>query len=487
MGIFAFQCKVVFSANFDAEFSKYLNIFDFFQTSDDISENAGITAPTIQSIPQYTLTLDGQTLKSGQIQYKIQETAPNPPQQIKPGLKSPQNPSGSDQQKRQQDPKSNKKPKVNLIVQTTPTKQQPKVSQPVNQDQGSLQTPQAKIFGAASTLNTPVKSKAGIQIQDIKILSNNLLSPTQQTPSKQFVVPIMLKNDGSNEMMSPISNQNCVGGGDKGFGGQITYVQMKLQPNADGQPGFHLAPAGMPLLSPQAIQQLSFASPQISQAPQIHQVQTLSQANQTEIKTTDLMEDMDQDDNMDYNPFEIQESEQENEVDIEPEQKKETQESPTVTITQQQQQVPATSAGTTSTNSTTPGTITIVGTPRKISSTHKENPTQSSTNQSPNNLTKLQVNQQEQSEIAIIQLSQLSSHSIKHQLNSSPEKAPGVNLTICEVCKKEFKKKEHLMQHLKSHVGLRPFKCKDAGCNKSFSRKEHLLRYWVLFSDIPGI
>lgn len=33
------------------------------------------------------------------------------------------------------------------------------------------------------------------------------------------------------------------------------------------------------------------------------------------------------------------------------------------------------------------------------------------------------------------------------------------------------------MQHLKSHIGIRPFKCNEPTCNKSFSRKEHLLRH----------
>lgn len=45
----------------------------------------------------------------------------------------------------------------------------------------------------------------------------------------------------------------------------------------------------------------------------------------------------------------------------------------------------------------------------------------------------------------------------------------------CEVCQKEFKRKEHLAQHMKLHVGVRPFKC-DA-CDKAFNRKEHLLRH----------
>lgn len=49
----------------------------------------------------------------------------------------------------------------------------------------------------------------------------------------------------------------------------------------------------------------------------------------------------------------------------------------------------------------------------------------------------------------------------------------------CSICDKVFKRKEHLAQHMKLHLGLRPFKCDEAGCNKSFSRKEHLMRHVI--------
>lgn len=52
-------------------------------------------------------------------------------------------------------------------------------------------------------------------------------------------------------------------------------------------------------------------------------------------------------------------------------------------------------------------------------------------------------------------------------------------MPTCHVCGKMFKRKEHLAQHIKLHLGLRPFKCDEPGCNKSFSRKEHLLRHVV--------
>ncbi|KAH8326555.1 hypothetical protein KR067_010231 [Drosophila pandora] len=52
----------------------------------------------------------------------------------------------------------------------------------------------------------------------------------------------------------------------------------------------------------------------------------------------------------------------------------------------------------------------------------------------------------------------------------------------CPTCNREFKKKEHLTQHVKLHAGLRPFKCSEEGCDKAFSRKEHLSRHLVSHS-----
>lgn len=49
------------------------------------------------------------------------------------------------------------------------------------------------------------------------------------------------------------------------------------------------------------------------------------------------------------------------------------------------------------------------------------------------------------------------------------------NKPTCDVCSKEFKRKEHLAQHMKLHQGVRPFKCDQ--CEKAFNRKEHLLRH----------
>lgn len=55
-----------------------------------------------------------------------------------------------------------------------------------------------------------------------------------------------------------------------------------------------------------------------------------------------------------------------------------------------------------------------------------------------------------------------------------------VKVHVCDVCHKIFKRREHLMQHIKLHTGFRPFTCER--CNKSFMRKEHLLRHMTSHS-----
>lgn len=73
-----------------------------------------------------------------------------------------------------------------------------------------------------------------------------------------------------------------------------------------------------------------------------------------------------------------------------------------------------------------------------------------------------------------------------HSINAMPseEEETGIAIEVgvdkqnkptCDVCQKEFKRKEHLTQHMKLHQGVRPFKCDQ--CDKAFNRKEHLLRH----------
>lgn len=63
--------------------------------------------------------------------------------------------------------------------------------------------------------------------------------------------------------------------------------------------------------------------------------------------------------------------------------------------------------------------------------------------------------------------------------NSGSGGAAKSDVPTCEICDKVFKRKEHLAQHVKLHLGLRPFKCEEPNCNKAFSRKEHLMRHCV--------
>lgn len=148
------------------------------------------------------------------------------------------------------------------------------------------------------------------------------------------------------------------------------------------------------------------------------------------------------------------------------------------------------------TQTITPVTTTVTVTPKKttVNPVKKAVTTPTSTVKTKPQITPekqekiIDINlQNAQSEMATQQLAAITSLSInKDQIKdeNSPNSQNSSNstntsFTICEVCKKIFKRKEHLMQHLKSHIGLRPFKCDENGCNKSFSRKEHLLRHIV--------
>lgn len=418
--------------------------------------------------PQYTFTLDGGTLKAGQIHYKIENSGnlnvASPQQVITKNIQDVQSQQLDSFLKlnkksvekilmkknpvtvTQVDDPKNKKPKFNLIL-ASPSK--PKVG---------AQIPQ-KSFGAPTALTSPVKSQ--IQIHNIE----KIMPPTNQpSPTKQLVLPIMVRNDGSrnNETAQLISqaiamSNNQTNMENKNQANQpFAYVQMKIQP--DGQ--FSLTPApnvSAPqhlqlALSPQQFTNLSF------QTPQQQQTQTLTMQPQITVTQLPAQEQADRhtqtptqapkaESHDDENSFQNNEEDFFYTDEHDDSNGEETEEKPTKSA------------------------VTII----------KKKQTKSEKRAKSEDLTELQSVHQEHSDVAKKQLNQLTSYNIKKEQKpeSDTEKPSDLNLTVCDVCKKIFKRKEFLMQHLKSHIGLRPFKCDDPGCNKSFSRKEHLLRHVV--------
>lgn len=418
------------------------------------------------------MTLDGGTLKSGQIQYKIENTGnmnmtsqaqilaknvqdsqnqPTNAMSMDEFIKLKKNPTVLKTNPIAKEEPKNKKPKFNLILQASPQKQ--KFSPQV-----SVAQPQ-KTFAGQSTPN-----KSQIQIHNVeKIMPAN----SQVSPSKQLVLPIMVRNDGSRNTDAAhlisqaltLSNNHSNMENKNQANPPFAYVQMKIQPNADGQltltPASTVPPQQLQLsLSPQQLQQLSFQAPPQQQAPPLSmqpqitvtqippQEQTDSQTQtptQDNVKSeAEVEEESFEHHDEDYFFMDNDNDESANESQV----KDSSEVKPTITIFKKKTLKPAKKS--------------------KVE-----------------DLTDLQSVQQEHSDMANKQLKQLTSFNTKRNESESAEKPPDLNLTVCDVCKKIFKRKEFLMQHLKSHIGLRPFKCSEPTCNKSFSRKEHLLRHVV--------
>lgn len=341
------------------------------------------------------------------------------------------------------------KPKFNLILQASPQKQ--KIGTQVNVS--------PKTFMTSSSLNTPTKPQ--IQIHNIE-----KMPPTQNTNTKQIVLPYISQHN-RNDAAQIISQALAMSAGSQiGVDNKnqantpFAYVQMKIQPNADGQ--LTLTPAStLPppqqlqlSLSPQQFQQLSFQTssqhpPALAMPPQITVTQMPPQEQadrhtQTPTQPVSKVEAVHEDeDSFDNNDDDFcymgSEGEESNGEEL-----------------QEKSNKPA---------------LTIIK--KKIKSDKKVKN---------EDLTELQSVQQEHSDMAKKQLNQLTSFNIKREQKSESDTekpSTDLNLTVCDVCKKVFKRKEFLMQHLKSHIGLRPFKCNEPTCNKSFSRKEHLLRHEV--------
>lgn len=44
----------------------------------------------------------------------------------------------------------------------------------------------------------------------------------------------------------------------------------------------------------------------------------------------------------------------------------------------------------------------------------------------------------------------------------------------CEICQRKFTQLSHLQQHIRTHTGDKPYKCRHPGCNKAFSQLSNL-------------
>lgn len=458
-----------------------------------------------QPMAQYTLTIDGQTLKASPIQYKLTEaTAPTTTTTF--NLQPSTSGDGGDIS-------GSISVDEFLKLKTNATPKTPKKMQPISIDLGQMAANSVKKTKIEKpkinfVLSTPTKQQTIPMTIPTGMTSSN--NPTTKTISlqqllqgnankNQTVVPLMIKSDGTIEANNQILSQliaNTEMTPPKQppppvpqFNSQpppVAYVQLKIQQSPDGQPTVQLMPQQMPQtvqLSTQAFQNLNIQQQiqqqiqaqlaaqaaaqqiQVSQNQvQITPQQLQSAFNQTQVQPTISIAPSQQ---AHIIPQQIQTQQQQVSVDTQVSQNDITmenfhveQQKPVVTkrnpVKKIKQEPNVTR--TPPTNVTKPEIVA----PQQIKQQQQQQQSESA-DDGPPSLDSIQAQQQMQ----LIT-------SIKHEGNDPPP-----TLTTCDVCKKVFKRKEHLMQHLKSHVGLRPFKCEEPGCNKSFSRKEHLLRHIV--------
>lgn len=327
--------------------------------------------------------------------------------------------------------------------------------------------------------------------------------------ANKCIVPIMLKTESGGEQiaLAPIAN---VGDMNKSVVPNIQYVQMKLQPGPDGM--FRLAPTQMPpalTLTPQGLQQFGIQPLQTVQTQPTHQQQIQIQPQQNQIQTQTLAMPSVQVPLANYlslvekssqahsatdvhtsqpsivisQPHHNQQQQQQTQQQQQPQQQSQplqiVQRQPVqpqpakqqVLSSQQQSQLKVQKVNPPVQAQPLPTVIH-----RKESD--PEDHLNSSTESVEGSLTAQSLAATQQ--MKAISAMSVKQDSIDHGNNTATSgTGTGVSFTACDVCSKSFKRKEHLMQHLKSHVGLRPFKCSESGCNKSFSRKEHLMRHVV--------
>jgi hypothetical protein len=192
---------------------------------------------TLQSLPQYTLTFDGGVIKPGQIQYKIENAgsllnqSPLIAAANEEYLKLKQKP-GIIIKKESQlrlatvDETQNKKPKINLVLQTTPPQKQP-----------------AKVQ-SSQVLTSPTTVPSFTSPTKAQILNIEKIMPAanQASPTKHPI--IMVRSDGSRNSITA-SGADFLQQAFQLSTNQATpltttenkpFMLMKIQPNSDGQP-----------------------------------------------------------------------------------------------------------------------------------------------------------------------------------------------------------------------------------------------------------
>ncbi|XP_070509228.1 transcription factor Sp3 [Chironomus tepperi] len=435
------------------------------QTGEEITENCANSPAqnnfqqhqsAIQTLPQYTLTLD--TLKPGQIQYKIENannilgqspiiTAKNIQnqqvnlKQVDEFLKIKQKPGIIVKKEISTEDTKDKKAKFNLILKTTSQK-------PIQKIQSSQ-----IISSTKAPLNAQNHKAQILNIEKILPIVN-AASPTKQ----QVVVPVMIRTNSNEGRIGETANTLLAqaitgnhGTENKPSIQQPFYMQMKLQSNADGQLTFTPAaatPQQIQLsLSPQQLQQLSFQTTQ-SQTPIQTQIST-AQDIHTQTIVQELPEKIENEEEVFSDTFDNDYYQGEEENDSHESQEKEL------------------NVDKKTLSKKVVKTIKPVKLKTKIDTVSSE---VSIVNPQHSDMAKKQLN-------LLTTYNNNNNSSSKRIENETIDKSGDINLTVCDVCKKVFKRKEFLMQHLKSHIGLRPFKCEESQCNKSFSRKEHLLRH----------
>lgn len=357
-----------------------------------------------------------------------------------------------------------------------------------------VQTQQPKVQAQAATLasgNTLVAANTGqktqtISLQDLKFYSAN----------NKCLLPITLK-DGSNndqQVMAQIDSKNLVLPG--------TYLQMKLQPQlttVDGQQVVQLTSAtSLPTsISLATNQQPHFVQSQIQLPQQIQQIQQTSNVQTATLQQAQIVPET--------RTLFTTSSGQNVTVTHHPIQHTSTADQGLHTSTVE------TSAGkvqlTTLQNVATPniphplppssaitfqrvkveppdsGNKTIIASPITKKATNQQQtfklPTVTIAN---SKVTKKAAPSRiivTTAKAATIQTSATNTTARTTTTTTASGDAPKTDVPTCEICEKVFKRKEHLAQHLKLHLGLRPFKCEEPNCNKTFSRKEHLMRHCV--------